>query len=43
MNLFIGSVLEDVMFQLIAHSRDGYKISQTPIMSYEVADGMEGT
>ena len=43
MNLFVGSVLEDVMFQVIGHSRDGYKISQTPVMSYEVADEMEGT
>ena len=41
--LFVGSVLEDVMFQVIGHSRDGYKISQTPVTSCEVADEMEGT
>ena len=38
-----GSVFEDVMFQVIGHSRNGYKISQTPVTSYEVADEMEGT
>ena len=43
MNLFVGSVLEDVMFQVIGHFRDGYKISQTPVTSYEVADEMECT
>lgn len=41
--LFEDSVFEDVMFQVIGHSRDGYKISQTPVTSYEVADEMECT